>query len=368
MKTLIIILLLSFFTILSGQQKVGSIEFKNTNPSYRYGNRSQAELDSFYYDLSPISRSTSEKHIRFKYENQIIDLFLNTNNEYEGLLLNKIKRCMSRKDSIGNYVDYFDRYFYQKIYLNKSKVEKVFDEILVSKHLEIPTCEKIDQWNNLFLHCRSNLVCESKIDGEYQQRNFTCFRGQNDTLISVRKLNYINDLIQEEFHLDSLYDKFLLGLPGRSIYTNNGYNRYYRRTDKEDEIWELNREARTYFAEKKDTINGFLNSELKKIDTNCNCQYHINVLFKANGKRKIVGRNISHFSLFSHGQDEYFYKLYYAFIDEVEYLKCQRKVLRITKSIDLSHLNIKYEFERSIILRKDGSFSFDFNQYEDVVF
>lgn len=368
-KHILLIFSLLLVTIIEKSQKNNSsIHFKITDPDFLYDSKSFIEIDHNYYDLESIESSSSKEIIRFNYEDQIVELRLNQDDQYKGVLINRIKERICKKDSLGEIIDYPKRFFYQKIDLDKDKVGKVYEKILEVNYLEMPTDSLIENWKLSWLHCRSCIICESKIKDKIRQQQYSCWDGQPDTISELKNIKFIYDLLESQFQLDSLFEAFLVGLPGGSFYSNNGYNRYYRRTQEQDKEWELNRNAREYLTSVKDTIFKTLKDQVSGIKEDCYCSRSIKVLFKPNGKKNIVYEKLNCYYGLKPFEDDYFYELFDILGERLKHEKCKIKARRILKTIDLKSLEIEYAFERSLNIKEDYIYFWDYTEYEDIKF
>ena len=116
-------------------------------------------------------------------------------------------------------------------------------------------------------------------------------------------------------------------------------------TDQQSENWKKSQPQRDLMKSVKDTVDSYINSELKKQDIKLNgidCFEDYRLTFGKNGKLKSV--KLSH-----HDKPTLKKSLglggYLA--DKKEIRKCKRKIKQIFREIDLSFLNLETEIYRT---------------------
>lgn len=347
-QSLAFILTLTFSVAVYGQQ----LQYKKIDKDYSWRTATKSQIDSFYYELNPIQTSEKQTHIRISLTGQIVDIFSNDGENYEGVLTNIITEYSYRKVKGQEYEESIENQeVFQKIGMDKAKVKYVFDSLITSRQLEIPTDSLIPNWNTYFLHCGS-IHFQYKIDGHFKTQKYFCPWSQNDTVAykSIIVGNY--NLIKTTFNIDSLYKQFENELPKGKSYSRDGYRMMYKMTDKESENWAKSKPRRDYLKSIKDTVDNYidlrLNNQEIELD-NIDCFESYQLVFGTNGKLKKVDvveydkpklRN-------SLGLGDFLE-------DKREIRKCKKKINEIFSEINLSFLNLEHEIYRT--------FSFDHNE------
>lgn len=346
-----------FFLLLticvSGQENV--LRTKHIDENYSWRNKTVEQLDSFYFELQPIQITKFKSHFRISLIGQTIDFYSLDNMKFHGKLTNYITEYITVKNKDSDY-DQSKEYQYviEQIDLEQTKVGKFVEGILKTGQLEIPTDTLISSWQHNFLHCNS-LVFQFTIDGKYTKQIFHCPWGQKDSVKfkSIILDNY--ETLKSTFQLDSIYDSFEDKLPKGKTYSRDGYRMMYKMTDQQSESWKKSQPQRDYMKSLKDTVDSYINSELKKQNIQLNgidCFEDYLLTFGKNGKLKTI--TLSHYDMptlkKSLGLGDYL-------SDKKEIRKCKRKIKQIFSNIDLSFLNLETEIYRT--------FSFDHkNEYQ----
>lgn len=347
-QTLAFILTLAFSVAVYGQQ----LQYKKIDRNYSWRTATKSQIDSFYYELSPIQSSEKQIHLRISLTGQLVDIFSKDGKKYEGVLTNIITEYISRKVKGQEYEESVaSQEVFQKVSLDSAKVKYVFDSLVASGQLEIPTDSLIPNWNAYFLHCGS-INFQYKIDEQFITQEYFCPWSQSDTVAykSVIVSNY--NLIKTTFNLDSLYKLFENELPKGKSYSRDGYRMMYKLTDKESENWAKSKPRRDYLKSIKDTVDNYLELRLNDQEIeldNIDCFENYQLVFGTNGKLKKVDvveydkpklRN-------SLGLGDFLE-------DKREIRKCRKKIKEIFREIDLSFLKLEHEVYRT--------FSFDHNE------
>lgn len=349
-QTLAFILTITVSVAVYGQQH----QHKKVNNDYSWRTATKSQIDSFYYDLNPIQTSEKQTHLRISLTGQIVDIFSSYGKNYEGVLTNIITEYSSKKGKKRKYEESFaSQKVFQKKDLDNTKVKYVFDSLIASSQLEIPTDSLIPNWNMNFLHCGS-IHFEYKIDRKFKTQSYFCPWSQSDT-VSYKSIivgNY--DLIKTTFNLDSVYKQFENELPKGKSYSRDGYRMMYKLTDKESETWAKAKPRRDYMERIKDSVDNYIdlklsNQEVKLDEIDCFENYQL--VFGKNGKLKKIDvfeydkpklRN-------SLGLGDYLE-------DKREISKCKKKIKELFSEIDLSFLNLEYRIYRSFSFDHKGKY------------
>ncbi len=352
-QTLAFILALTFSVAVYGQR----LQYKKIDNNYSWRTATKSQIDSFYYELNPIQTSEKQIHLRISLTGQLVDIFSIDGKNYEGVLTNIITGYSFRKVKGQEYEESFaSQEVFQKISLDRAKVKYVFDSLIASRQLDIPTDSLILNWNTNFLHCGS-IHFQYKIDGQFKTQEYFCPWSQSDTVTykSIIVSNY--NLIKTTFNLDSLYKQFENELPKGKSYSRDGYRMMYKMTNKESENWAKGKPRRDYLKSIKDTVDNYLELRLnnQKIELdNIECFENYQLVFGTNGKLKKVEvveydkpklRN-------SLGLRDFLE-------DKREIRRCKKKIKEIFSEIDLSFLKLEYEIYRT--------FSFDHNKKFELI-
>jgi len=349
-QTLTFILTLTFSISVYGQQ----LQYKKANKDYSWRTSSKFQIDSFYYDLNPIQNSVKQTHLRISWIGQVVDIFSNDGENYVGVLTNIITEYSSRKVKGQEYKESVPRQeVFQKIALESAKVKFVFDSLITSRQLEIPTDSLIPNWNTFFLHCGS-IHFQYKINGRFKVQKYFCPWSQSDTVAykSIIVNNY--NLIKAIFNLDSLYKQFEDELPKGKTYSRDGYRMMYKMTDKESENWIKSKPRRDYLKSIKDTLDNHLDSRLKNQEIeldDINCFENYQLVFGTNGKLQKV-------DVFEYNKPKLRNSL--GLVDFLKnkrmISKCKKRIKKLFSVIDLSFLKLEYEIYRTFTFDHNGRF------------
>ncbi|MBJ7428608.1 MAG: hypothetical protein JHD28_06600 [Bacteroidia bacterium] len=346
--TIIFFLLLTI--CVSGQEN--GLRTKLIDKNFSWNTATAEQLDSFYFDLQSIQTTKFKAHFRISLTGQTIDFFSSDNVKFHGKLTNYITEYITVKSKESDY-DQSKAYQYiiEVIDFEQSKVDIIVEKLIKTGQPEIPTDSLIASWQRNFLHCNS-IVFQFNFKGKYTKQTFHCPWGQKD---SVEYKNIVLENYQSlksTFQLDSLYDSFEDKLPKGKTYSRDGYRMIYKWTDKQSENFAKTKPQRDFMKSVKDTVDNYINSELKKqkielIGINCFQDYRLT--FGKNGKLKLV--KLSHYNKptlkKSLGLSDYL-------ADKKEIRKCKRKIKQIFNNIDLSFLNLQTEIYRTLSFGLDN--------------
>lgn len=248
----------------SGQEN--GLRRKFIDENYSWKNSTAEQLDSFYFDLQPIQTTKFKSHFRISLTGQTIDIYSSDNIKFQGKLTNYITEYITVKSKDSDYHQSKEnQYVIEQIDLEQSKVDKIVENLIKTGQTEIPTDTLISSWQRNFLHCNS-LVFQFSFNGKYTKQIFHCPWGQKD---SVEYKNIVLDNYQSlksTFQLDSLYDIFEGKLPKGKTYSRDGYRMMSIMTDQQSESWKKSQPQRDFMKSVKDTVDNYLNSELKKTE------------------------------------------------------------------------------------------------------
>jgi hypothetical protein len=334
MKKILTIIFCTFIVLTFGQKK--ELLTKSIDKKHSWGNATEEQIDSFYFNLQPIQASKFKCHFRISLTGQTLDFYSVDNVKYLGQLTNYTKEYIDQSKE--------SQYVYEKINLEQSKVEEIVEKIIKTGQLEIPTDSLISSWKRNFLHCNS-LVFQYNVNGKYTKQIYQCPWGQNDTL--AYKNIILNNLenLKSTFQLDSIYGIFESKLPKGKSYSRDGYRMMYKLTDKESKNRRKMQPQKDFMKSVKDSVDSFLNSELKKQDVKLNeidCLEDYQVTFGKNGKLKTI-------KVFQYNKPTLKESLglsdYLA--EKKEIRKCKRKMKQIFKEIDLGFMKLQTEIYRT---------------------
>jgi hypothetical protein len=351
---LTLILVIFNFVIVEGQLNTNGVKFKQVDEKYNWRTKSKIQLDSFYYNLSPVNISTKYLHIRISKAGQIIDLTSDDSKNYEGFLTNEITEYVYEKVKQEEFEQSVaKRNYFETIPLSKFEVKSIIDSLLFSGQLSIPTDSLIPNWNDRFLHCNS-IQFYYKIDEEYESKSYTCLWGQEDTMAYKNIITKNYDLIQSMLNLDSLYKNFMEKLPKGKLYSNDSYRMRFIMTNKQLQWWNKSKPKREYLSSIKKSVDRYLNTELMKQEIELkeiDCFESYRLKFGTNGKlKKILIQDYDKPKLY----DLFEIKDYLT--EKKEIRKCKGKIKRIFRKINLSSLNLEYDMERIISFDHEGEF------------
>lgn len=327
----------------SGQEN--GLRTKLIDENYTWRTVSSEQLDSFYFDLQPIQTTKFKSHFRISLTGQIIDFYSSDNSKYHGKLTNYSTEYISVKNKDNDYDQNKEyQYVIEQIDLEQSNVENIVEKFIRTGQPEIPTDTLIASWQRNFLHC-NGLIFQFNINGKYTKQTFHCPWGQNDSVEFKNIILNNYQTLKSTFQLDSLYDSFESKLPKGKTYSRDGYRMMYKMTDRQSESWKKSQPQRDYMKSIKDTVDNYINSELKKRNIELNkieCFEDYRLTFGKNGKLKNV--NLSAYDKptlkKSLGLSDYLE-------DKREIKKCRRKIKQIFRDIDFSFLNLETEIYRT---------------------
>lgn len=342
------------FVIVEGQLKTNGVKFKQIDEKYNWRTKSKIQLDSFYYNLSPVNISNKYLHIRISKIGQIIDLTSNGSENYEGFLTNEITEYAYEKLNQEEFEQSVSkRNYYETIPLSKFEVKYLIDSLLYSGQLDIPTDSLIPTWNDRFLHCNS-IQLYYKIDEEYKSKSYTCLCEQEDTMTYKNIITKNYHLIQSKLSLDLAYKNFMEKLPKGKTYSNDGYRMRFIMTNKQLEWWNKSKPKREYLSSIKESVDKYLNAELLKQEIELkevDCFERYILKFGTNGKlKKVLIPNYDKPKIYS------FFEIKEYLTEKKEIRKCKGKIKRIFRKINLNSLNLEYEMERIISFDYEGRF------------
>lgn len=346
-----------FFLLLticvSGQEN--GLRTKLIDENYSWRNKTAEQLDSFYFDLQPIQTTKFKSHFRISLTGQTIDFYSSDNVNFHGKITNFITEYITVKSKDIDYEQSKEyQYVIEQISLENTAVDKFLKELLKTGQIEIPTDTLIPSWQRNFLHC-NGIVFQFNIDGKYTKQIYHCPWGQKDSVEFKSVILYNYDKLKSTFLLDSLYDSFEGKLPKGKTYSRDGYRMMYKWTDKQSKYFAKTKPQRDFMKSVKDTIDSYINSELKRQDIKLNgidCFEDYRLTFGKNGKLKTV--KLSHHDKptlkKSLGLGDFL-------SDKKEIRQCKRIIKQIFSNIDLSFLNLETEIYRT--------FSFNYkNEYQ----
>lgn len=348
-----VILILIIYTTAKGQTK--SLQFTPIDKNYNRETASEAQLDSFYYNLEPIETSDKKIHIRISLSDQKIDLYSITKDIYEGIVTNFTTEYRNEKVEYGDGERTVAKQkVYEKVNLDADIVKSVIDSLLFSGQFEIPTDTLIPNWDNWTWHC-SSIYFQHKINGQYQSQRYRYLWAQEDSVSYKNVIVGNYDLIRETFSLDSLYNKFASKLSTGIPYSKDDYMMILvKMTDEEIKERARDKPRRDYLKSVRDTIDSYINTELKKQNIELEeikCFKDYQLIFGTDGKLAeiILSKRDKPRLKNSIGLGGLF-----ANIREVR--KCKSKIREIFQEIDLSGLNARCEIYRSFSFDYKGEF------------
>lgn len=333
--------ILFFLLTLCVRGQENGLQFKQIESQYALGKQTEEQFFSFYFNLPPIQSSKFKSHVRISFSGQIIDLFSSDNVRFQGRLTNYIAEFETAKSSNPSQVH---QYVFEQLDLEQSKVDKFIQGLLQSGQINAPTDSLIPSWQRNFLHCNS-LAFQFNMDGKYTKQIFHCPWAQNDSVPYKHTVVRTYESLKSTFLLDSLYKSFEGKLPKGKTYSVDGAQMRFKMTDQQVEHWKKSQPQRDFMKSVKDTIDLFLNSELKKRDLKLNgidCEIDFRLTFGTNGKLKSAEiSDLDKPTLKSSvGLGDYLAR-------KKETRKCQRKVEQVFGGIDLSFLNLESEIYRT---------------------
>jgi hypothetical protein len=343
----IISILLLTFSLTSVFSQQNQLLIKLVSESYQWP-VSEEKLDSFYFNLLPVKYSNYLTHIRIHLPGQRIDLVSKNNIEYQGILTNytiQLKYFKDKQLGIERSRDY--QYFIEKLPID-NKIAENAAKLLIQSGLPFIPSDSIEKyWHKNFLDC--NIVrFDYLLNGNYHTQDFYCPSGQKDSITMIKNILSSIDFIQHHLKLDSLYDSFTDRLPKGMSYSNDGFLHMYTMTKKQVQIWDKNKPKREYLHSIKDTIDSIIRHQLSIADIDFTKMHCFNTFhLKFNPQGRILKISVSDPpKLFEYGYFE----------ERREIRKCKKALKSELKKVDLTRINIKYEFFRTIMFRSNNKF------------
>ncbi len=337
---------------LHGQVPDEPLQFRAFDEKYAWGKATQNQIDSFYYDLQPVERSTYPLHIRFSSSTQFVDLYKTDNQGYAGVLTNTITEYRYEKSEDGDFGRSVpSREVFENVFLDSTRVKTVIEKLFTTGQPGFPTDSLIPGWSRKVFDC-FGFSCEYKMKGQYSTQSFMCPWGQNDTISYKKKITSNIDFIYETLRLDTLYDEFQLKLPRGKTYSGNGYTMMYVWTEQQVRQRAKSKPRRDYTDSVKDTIDNYLNKLLAsriRDSVACDCYYGFLLTFGKNGKLKGLSIKANELVRIS----DYGFADYFA--EKRKIRKCRSEIRQLFNGADLGFINGGYRIYRSIFfLSEDG--------------
>lgn len=347
-RIILVVLLFCSAVRVSGQMPDEPLQFRAYDEKYAWRKASQNQIDSFYYDLQPVERSTYPLHIRFSSSTQIVDLYKTDNQGYAGVVTNTITEYRYEKNEDDEYTHSVPaREVFENVFLDSTLVKTVIEELLATGQPGLPTDTLIPGWITGVLHC-NGFSMEYNINGFYNAQRYICPWGQNDTIPYKKIITSNIDFIYKTLRLDTLYDEFKMKLPRGKTYSWNGYTMIYISTEKQFKYWAKSKPRRDYTNSVKDSVDNYLNKQLalrRPDSVSCDCYCVFWLTFGKNGKLKRYSIKSDEPIRFSdYGFADYFSK-------KRANRKCKSEISRVFRSADLGFINGGYEIYRTIQFR-----------------
>lgn len=321
------------------------LKSKLIDGNYTWGTASKEQIDSYYFDLTPIQTTKFKSHFRISLKGQIIDIYYTDNKIYKGKLTNYTTEYIYVKNkNTGREEKESFQSVFEQIDLEQSKIETVVEKLITTKLPEVPTDSLITLWKQSYLHCNS-LAFQYAINGKYFQQIFHCPWWQNDSVEykSTVLENYLN--IKSTFQLDSLYKNFQNKLPNGKTYSRDGYIMMYKMTDKQQKKWNKNKPKRDYMESIKDTVDKYIEVQIKKQEiksAEIDCFGSYKLIIGKNGKLKKITIQSFDKPKLEDSLGEYL-------ADKKEIRKCKKKIKQIFTSVDLGFLKLETQIFRTLI-------------------
>lgn len=328
-----------------GQMPDERLQFTTYDEKYSWRKASQNAIDSFYYDLQPVERSTYPQHIRFSSSTQIVDLYKTDKQGYEGMLTNTITEYRYEKNEDDEFAHSVPaREVFEHVFLDTTLVKAVIEKLVATGQPEVPTDSLIPGWSRYVLHC-NGFSFEYKINGVYSAQDFICPWGQKDTIPYKKVITSNIDFIYKTLRLDTLYKSFEIKLPPGKIYSSNGYTMMYINTEQQMKYWAESKPRRDYTYSVKDSVDNYLNKQLALYgpdSVSFDCYFAFSITFGKNGKLKRYSiHSDERIRLSDYGFADYF--------DEKRTCrKCKAEIRRIFRRTNLGFINGGYEIYRTI--------------------
>jgi hypothetical protein len=289
--TKILILFLILNNTASGQQN--SLRSKLIDEKYTWKTVSTDQIESYYFDLQPIQTSKFESHFRISLPGQIIDFYTSEKSKYIGTLTNHTTEYKNIKIKNTNFQEFREyQYLIEKIELDTEKVNEIV-EMLISSQIQIPTDSLIPSWQQNFLDY-NEIIFQFKIAKKYKKQTYHCIWSQKDDAEFKNTIFNNYQTLNSTFHLDSLYKNFEGKLKNGITYSRDGYIMTNKMTKKQSNIWSKSQPKRDYLKSIKDSVDNYLNSELKKkniILKDIDCFGDYQLIFSLKGKLKKINLN-----------------------------------------------------------------------------
>lgn len=310
---------------------------------------SQLRTDSTFFGLYPVKNSLKKLHLRVRIPGQILDIYKNENDTYQGTITNEISEYIQGHGDTKGQKEIF-----YSTPLNEGKVEEVLNKLIQSNQYEIPTDSLIPDWSFRSLHC-SSITFEYKLNGQYYYQNFYCPWAQKDSIEFKKTIIDNFDYIKSAFRLDSLYRDFEKLLPKGRTYSKDGYRMMYIMTSSESASWNKSAPIRNHLSSVKNSVDSHIIAELKNKTirfSGLDCFFE-DFLLTFNDRGKLTKTKVHEYNR-PKLKESLTYSKYLK--DKKEVRKCIRTIKILFKDLDLSKFDPKYRFYRTITFRQDGEF------------
>jgi hypothetical protein len=206
-KQLFLTLLLFSYLSLFSQTK----EIKGDTIIGRYMN---SELKK-HFNLLDFNKSTNEFNFRFINQGQILEISKDSS-FFSGFIINYIFHSKNNK---SNKTDTLSN----RINLSSNQVEVIYNIILNSKFLDIPTDKDIDKWKHGF--DGTTYYIEHNDKSHYWIKNYWCPYLQDSIPEGIIVFNLLKNL-SDTLYLKELLDSYSNKLPKRGCYNYGGISSF----------------------------------------------------------------------------------------------------------------------------------------------
>lgn len=336
MKIYLSIFMLIFSFNVIGQSELEKVKFKD---KYSQRTHTHQELNEYYFQLNPLANSSSKYHFRFDKEGQIIDLFSEDGDLFEGRIINHIYEYKDVRRNYGKE-SVINGYIYETKELDESLASEVGKYLIDKKAYAIPTDSLIPNWNLFWFDC-GGISLESKINSKIFLSSYSCHWNQADSVKYITQIKEINEKIIQILQLERSYADFKSKLKRGKTYSSDGHMLQYILTKREQKKRKKEKPQRDYLESISDTITNYLVNQINSLISNsssidCYDEYYI--YFSKRGKLKKIKGDIELREI----------------IFDKDYRKCRRILKKAMKKIKIDFVDPKYKFIRQISFYRDG--------------
>lgn len=259
----IFFILISFVSTLHGQERYSKV---NIEKNLRW-NKNLSTLDKTYLPIHDISDSCKFYHFRIRTVNQLIELYGDESQTFEGRIFNIIIEQKKGGKKTGR------QFFHSKYIFQCSEIEPVLasqlGRFLIAENLMgLPTDSIVENWEIRYQNGPS-LRFDIKQGKKIIQLTYRMIWSQPDLNLFVKRIFDLEKSIESSLNLEKLYKEFKQNLDRGKFYTfgDELSGTIHFLTPWESRIWEKEQPRKKWLGENSNMIQEYLKAEIKgKVD------------------------------------------------------------------------------------------------------